>query len=242
MTGSGSGNVLAACEMPSSRKLKCRVEKVMTVVNFAPVVCELSWDCEMQNENAKELSLLSALLFSSLFWCNLRLRFNSISPAGQRYAHPLPDNTYTQRMCSATCSCRWAWTNSESFSRAHATCLSAALGSAHTVRISIRPVGCSLLHTCTPSHNATAAWPGLAWPKPLLMLAGIRWRAYSQIDGSRGAAAGEGGGGGEPRWIVCNGQVAGTGCAALSVAKFRTTFIIFGLGQREFSRQFKVQH
>lgn len=46
----------------------------------------------------------------------------------------------------------------------------------------------------------------------------------------------------EPRWIVCNGQVAGTGCAAMSVAKFRTTFIIFGLGQREFSRQFKVQH
>lgn len=95
----------------------------------------------MQNENAKELSLLSALLFSLFFfWCNLCLRFNSISPAGQRYAHPLPDNTYTQRMCS----CRWAWTNSESFSRAHATCLSAALGSAHTVRISIRPVGCSL--------------------------------------------------------------------------------------------------
>lgn len=34
--------------------------------------------------------------------------------------------------------------------------------------------------------------PGLAWPKPLLMLAGIRWRAYSQIDGSRGAALGGG--------------------------------------------------
>lgn len=64
---------------------------------------------------------------------------------------------------------------------------------AHTVRISIRPVGGSL-HTCTPSHNATAAWPGMAWPKPLLMLAGIRWRAYSQIDGSRGAAAGGEGG------------------------------------------------
>lgn len=46
----------------------------------------------------------------------------------------------------------------------------------------------------------------------------------------------------EQRWIVCSGQVAGTGCAAMSVAKFRTTFIIFGLGQREFSRQFKVQH
>lgn len=143
----------------------------------------------MQNENAKEFSLLSALLFSLFFfWCNLCLRFNSISPAGQRYTHPLPPNTYMQRMCS----CRWAWTNSESFSRAHATCLSAALGSAHTVRISIRPVGCSLLHTCTPSHNATAACPGLARPKPLLMLAGIRWRAYSQIDGSRGAAAGGG--------------------------------------------------
>lgn len=36
MTVSGSGNVLAACEMPSSRKLKCRAEKVMTVVNFEP--------------------------------------------------------------------------------------------------------------------------------------------------------------------------------------------------------------
>lgn len=59
------------------------------------------------------------------------------------------------------------------------------------------PGGLQSLHTCTPSHNATAAWPGMAWPKPLLMLAGIRWRAYSQIDGSRGAAAGEGGGGAE---------------------------------------------
>lgn len=99
-------------------------------------------------------------------------------------------------MCSATCSCRWAWTNSESFSRAHATCLSAALGSAHTVRISIRPVACS------PSTLARLRTMQLmprqaTRPKPLLMLAGIRWRAYSQIDGSRGAAAGEGGGGAE---------------------------------------------
>lgn len=37
----------------------------------------------MQNENAKE--------FASLFFCfNLCLRFNSISPAGQRYAGPIP--------------------------------------------------------------------------------------------------------------------------------------------------------
>lgn len=144
-------------------------------------------------------------------------------------------------MCSATFSCRWAWTNNERFSLTHATCLSAALGSAYTVIIGIRPVGCSL-HTCTPSHNATTAWPAQATcsvPKPLLMLAGIRWRAYSQIDGSRSAADR-----GEEKkgWIVWYGQVAGTGCAAMSVAKFRTTFIIFGLGQREVSRQFKVQH
>lgn len=117
---------------------------------------------------------------------------------------PLTPN-YVYAACS-----RWAWTNNERFSLAHATCLSAALGSAYTVRISIRPVGCSL-HTCTPSHNATAAWPDLlpatcSVPKPLLMLAGIRWCAYSQIDGSRSAADTRGGrGGGE------GGGLSGTG-------------------------------
>lgn len=194
----------------------------------------------MQNENAKEFALLSALLFSLFFfWCNLCLRFNSISPAGQRYAHPLPDNTYTQRMCSATCSCRWAWTNSESFSRAHATCLSAALGSsAHTVRISIRPVGCSpstLARLRTMQLLPALASPGQSRCLCSQEFDGAHIRKLTAVEEQE--EKGE-----ERRWIVCNGQVAGTGCAAMSVAKFRTTFIIFGLGQREFSRQFKVQH
>lgn len=99
MTGSGSGNVLAACEMPSSRKLKCRVEKVMTVVNFAPVVCD-AMRVELRLRNAKCPRVFPCLSLSLSLFPHLCLHFNSISPAPTLAIELHYRITYTQR-CSA---------------------------------------------------------------------------------------------------------------------------------------------